>query len=163
MKKIIGNTIIIIRGLPGTGKSTLAKKLCSEYSHCQHFETDEFFMTESGEYAWSATKIGEAHDWCKKAAEQAFRQHITPVISNTFTTLKEIKSYLEPYGRDVSVIIINSSNYWKNEGVNMPHDPNHSFKNNIHQVPLNSIHRMNSRWYNLADGEYSVGQIRDMS
>ncbi len=162
MKKIIGNTIIIIRGLPGTGKSTLAKKLCEEYAHCQHFETDEFFITESGEYAWSASKIGEAHDWCKKSAEHAFRQHIVPVISNTFTTLKEIQGYLEPYGGDVSVVILNSSNYWKNEGVNMPHDVNHSFKNNIHSVPLHSIQRMQARWYNIADGEYTVAQIRAM-
>ena len=51
--------LILVRGIPGSGKSTFAKSLGGT-----HFETDKFFMVD-GEYKFDGTKIKEAHKWCK--------------------------------------------------------------------------------------------------
>ena len=51
--------LYILRGLPGAGKSTLAKNVGAVY-----FEADMFFM-EGNEYKFDNTKLRKAHDWCQ--------------------------------------------------------------------------------------------------
>ena len=51
--------LILIRGLPGSGKSTLARLLKNDFG-AVHYEADQYFVNESGEYNWSATKIRDA-------------------------------------------------------------------------------------------------------
>ena len=82
--------LIIIRGLPGSGKSTLAKTFI-EY---QHIEADQFFM-HGGIYKFNFERLQAAHRYCKSQAEYYLNQGISVVVSNTFTTLKEIKVYIE--------------------------------------------------------------------
>ena len=40
--------LILVRGLPGSGKSTEAKKIAKTGYY--HFEADQYFITPSGEY-----------------------------------------------------------------------------------------------------------------
>ncbi len=53
------NTLYIVRGIPGSGKSTFAKTLGG-----QHYEADMFFIDENGVYNFDFTKIKDAHQWC---------------------------------------------------------------------------------------------------
>lgn len=48
-----------MRGVPGSGKSTKAKKLAG--SSGLVFSTDDFFMVK-GEYVYNQKMIGEYHD-----------------------------------------------------------------------------------------------------
>ena len=52
--------LYIVRGIPGSGKSTFAKTLGG-----QHYESDMFFINENGEYNFDVTKIKDAHQWCQ--------------------------------------------------------------------------------------------------
>jgi adenylate kinase family enzyme len=52
MEKII----YLVRGIPGSGKSTFAKSLGGT-----HFETDQFFMVD-GKYNFDGSKLKEAHN-----------------------------------------------------------------------------------------------------
>ena len=45
-----GRNLYLLRGVPGAGKSTLAKQL-----GCTHFETDTYFMVD-GEYKFEKTE-----------------------------------------------------------------------------------------------------------
>ena len=56
MEKIL----YIVRGIPGSGKSTFAKTLGG-----QHFEADMYFIDESGNYKFDITEIKLAHEWCQ--------------------------------------------------------------------------------------------------
>ncbi len=54
-----GKILYLLRGLPGAGKSTLAKSIGAIY-----FEADMFFM-EGNEYKFNPLKLKDAHAWCQ--------------------------------------------------------------------------------------------------
>jgi len=89
--------LIIVRGLPGSGKSTLAKQIASDINRgdpgmAQVFEADDFF-TKRGKYQFDVTKLPQAHGWCLRKTREALEENRTVIVSNTFTTIKELKPY----------------------------------------------------------------------
>jgi len=52
--------IILIRGLPGSGKTTAAKEF-----DCFHLEADMFFVRDNI-YSFNKEHIKEAHEFCQK-------------------------------------------------------------------------------------------------
>jgi predicted kinase len=83
------STLTIIRGLPGSGKSTLAEKMRGVVN----IEADDYFINQDGEYQFNVEKIGEAHLWCQRTARSELEKGYDVVVSNTFTTLKEMRPY----------------------------------------------------------------------
>jgi predicted kinase len=129
MEKIL----FIVRGLPGSGKSTFAKTLGGT-----HFETDNFFMVD-GEYKFDVTKLKDAHEWCQNSVNTAMILNITTdlndtiVVSNTFTQEWEMKPYFdmaERYNYRVHTIIVENR-----------HD-----SKNIHGVPEEKLQQMKDRF-----------------
>jgi adenylylsulfate kinase-like enzyme len=53
------NELVLIRGLPGTGKSTRAKKMRDHL----HLEADMFLMVD-GVYVYDQSKVRAAHEQC---------------------------------------------------------------------------------------------------
>lgn len=86
----------IIRGTSGSGKSTLAKSLAAmNPDHCI-CEADKYFYDSWGKYNFDATKLGEAHAYCRKIFEDALEAGTEVVIcSNTNTTQKEYSFYVD--------------------------------------------------------------------
>ena len=64
----MNKTLYIVRGLPGSGKSTFAKQLVShDFLVC---EADKYFIDkETGEYNFDFTKIKDAHKFCQDTVE----------------------------------------------------------------------------------------------
>jgi predicted kinase len=129
MEKIL----FIVRGLPGSGKSTFAKTLGGK-----HFETDNFFMVD-GEYKFDVTKLKAAHEWCQNSVNTAMILNITTdlnstiVVSNTFTQEWEMKPYFdmaETYGYRVFSLIVEN----RHGGVNQ------------HGVPQDKLEIMKNRF-----------------
>ena len=58
--------LILLRGLPGSGKSTFAKSISNESTG--HIESDMFFVKD-GEYKFDGSKIKDAHNWCQDVVE----------------------------------------------------------------------------------------------
>jgi len=133
-------TLVIVRGLPGAGKSTYAKKLCKDTNdvvictQCFHFEADHYFE-EDGEYNFNAGMLGIAHAKCLINTYNALRDGDDCVVSNTFTTRKEIQPYLGfDLHYDVKIIKLSSE-----------------FES-IHGIPDYAYNAMKERWENF-DGE----------
>jgi ABC-type proline/glycine betaine transport system ATPase subunit len=66
--------MFLMRGLPGSGKSTLVKILKQIYSKSVAVcSADNFFLDEQGVYNFNRDRISEAHRVCQQKAEEACR------------------------------------------------------------------------------------------
>lgn len=92
--------LVLIRGLPGAGKSMKAKAYQAE--GYEHFEADMFFMTD-GRYVFDLEQLTEAHEWCLKQTRGALASGCHVVVANVFATLEDIKPYTS-LGFDFEVI-----------------------------------------------------------
>ena len=63
---MIPKILTLVRGLPGSGKSTFANTITNEFSVC---EADKFFYDKEGNYNFDATKLSQAHKWCRDEVE----------------------------------------------------------------------------------------------
>ncbi|KAM9566131.1 uncharacterized protein ACIB01_004311 isoform 1-T3 [Guaruba guarouba] len=87
--------LLILRGLPGSGKTTLSRVLLGESHDGIVFSTDDYFHQHDG-YTYNAAQLGDAHDWNQKRAKQAMEQGKSPIIiDNTNTQAWETKPYVE--------------------------------------------------------------------
>lgn len=120
--------LYIVRGIPGSGKSTFAKSLGGS-----HFETDMYFMKD-GEYNFDYQKIKDAHNWCRHSVMDAMKQGIPKVVvSNTFTQKWEMDPYFilaEELGYRVFTIVVENRHGGKNS----------------HDVPEETISKMRDRF-----------------
>jgi predicted kinase len=111
MEKIL----YIVRGIPGSGKSTFAKMLVGEdFLVC---EADKYFIDkETGEYNFDFTKIKEAHKFCQDTVESYMKDSLVNdqfyreiAVSNTFTQEWEMRPYFElakNYGYKVFSVVV---------------------------------------------------------
>lgn len=105
--------LYLIRGVPGSGKSSLARVIWNDYAIC---EADKFFEDEEGNYNFDPSKIRQAHVWCKLQVETRMKDNsVNPqyypeiVVSNTFTQEWELADYYklaEQYGYKVFSLIV---------------------------------------------------------
>jgi hypothetical protein len=59
------------------------------------YEADQFFIDDaSGKYVFQPTLIGQAHSWCQLQTSDSLSYKMDVIVSNTFTTAKEIRPYL---------------------------------------------------------------------
>jgi predicted kinase len=97
--------IYLVRGIPGSGKSTFAKTLGGE-----HYEADMFFIDGNGEYKFDGSKIKLAHEWCQDMVYMDMIKEIPKiVVSNTFTQEWEMRPYFEMaknYGYKVFSVVV---------------------------------------------------------
>ena len=123
MEKIL----YIVRGIPGSGKSTFAKTLGGI-----HIEADQYFVDADGNYNFDGSKIKNAHAWCLdrvKTDMAVAREKIA--VSNTFTQEWEMEPYFElakEYGYKVFSVIIENRHGNTNEH-NVPEDKIEQMKN----------------------------------
>ena len=105
--------LFLVRGLPGSGKTTFANHIWNEYAVC---EADKFFYDKEGNYNFDPSKIKDAHAWCKNEVETRMKDHQINqqyypeiAVSNTFTQEWEMKEYFElaeKYGYRVFTLIV---------------------------------------------------------
>ena len=94
--------LILVRGVPGSGKSTFAAKV---FQGAFHVEND-MFDVKDGEYRFDFNKQKDAVSWCMDMCDTALRNGMDVVVSNTFTKRRYIMAYVKlaaKYGADVSV------------------------------------------------------------
>jgi predicted kinase len=85
--------LILVRGLPGAGKTTLAKVLAED--RWPVFSIDAYFTDpDTGEYNFDFSKNHLAYKHCSEQAESAMKNGIQKVfVDNTFTLEWELEPY----------------------------------------------------------------------
>jgi predicted kinase len=99
--------LIVVRGHPGSGKTTFAQALQAERPGMRHLENDQWFTDTNGHYQYDFARHQEVKQACLEAAEQALVRGEAVVVSNTFTTLAEIEPFLavaKALGRTAHVV-----------------------------------------------------------
>lgn len=129
------NVALIMRGIPGSGKTTAAKRLAG-MSGVIH-STDNYFMV-NGEYRFDRSQLQAHHDANFSAFCESLRQGVPLVIcDNTNVTKAHYQRYVdaaEQAGYIVTFVIMKHP------------EPEVAAARNQHGVPLETIKRMIEKW-----------------
>ncbi|HRT03987.1 MAG TPA: ATP-binding protein [Candidatus Diapherotrites archaeon] len=128
-KDLSKKSVILVRGIPGSGKSTFSKFLgraiCS---------ADDYHIDLNGNYNWKEENLKASHEWCKRKCERFMKIGAEKVIiDNTLSSEWEIDPYIDmakKYGYKVFSIIIEN----RHGGIS------------IHNVPEDTLEKMKNRF-----------------
>lgn len=132
--------ILILRAVPGSGKTTLAEAIKSlsvdDVVIC--CADDYFHLNEEGTYQFDSNKLNLAHSYCKQTFDEAL-QHSKPfiIVANTNTKTKDFKYYEKMGNKNgylVSTVIVEN----RHGGVDV-HGVPQEVKDNMSENILNSI------------------------
>lgn len=101
------STMFIIRGVSGSGKSSLAE-LLSAALNCNYWEADSYFM-QGGKYVFNPLELKAAHEWCYWQVSRDVRCGEPVIVSNTFTREEDIQEYLDlanDFGYEVFSLVV---------------------------------------------------------
>lgn len=116
-------TLFIVRGLPGSGKTTFVKNFLKGVFH---IENDMFHM-KGLKYEWSADGQKKAIDFCSDFVEYAMEHEIVCAVSNTFTRKRFVDYYVDMAKRyGYTVFVFRCMGEF----------------NNVHSVPYETIKSM---------------------
>ncbi|XP_022827784.1 uncharacterized protein LOC111357368 isoform X2 [Spodoptera litura] len=146
--------LILMRGVPGSGKSYLARKLVdmmvggSHNNYRAHIlTTDDYFMIR-GQYQYDKFRLSEAHTWNQQRARNVLRMGMSPVIiDNTNIELWEMEPYLREGVKNGYIIeVVEPTTPWAKKA-------NILLRKNVHNVPLVTIKRMLENYREGVTGE----------
>ena len=128
--------LYVFRGIPGSGKTTQARKLqkaiLDDGKICLLYEADMYWMTEDGQYKFNPNLLGLAHDWCRNKVREGLKDTNTDyvIVANTNLTEKEMNVWEDMANElDVSMVVVRMNNDF----------------GNIHGVPPEAMERMRSK------------------
>lgn len=120
----VNTELVLIRGLPGSGKSTMAKVLA--LVGYEHYEADMFFLHD-GVYRFDPLRLRDAHAWCQAMTLSSLTQGKRTVVANNFMSLRELAPY---QAMSRSVRIIEATGRWCD----------------VRKVPATTLQWMAERW-----------------
>jgi predicted kinase len=127
------NALILLRGLPGAGKSTLAS-LLSENGKYPVFSIDSYFTNDKGEYNFKFDENHMAYKACEQKTKDAMLTNTPKIfVDNTFTLDWEIEPYFKlAAANNYQVHVITVENYHGS--------------NNIHNVSTDQLSKMAKKY-----------------
>lgn len=127
--------LIILRGIPGSGKTTFANYLATLNPNVWTIAADDFFLDVDGAYRFDIQKLGMAHEWCRSSVDHHMQEGCECiVVHNTSTTEKEFQPYIDlanRHGYNVVSLVVE----------------NRHGSTNIHHVPAETLNKMEGRFH----------------
>lgn len=152
------STAYIVRGLPGSGKSTKVRRMVEEFAGRGESvvvcSSDDFFVCPCcGHYGWSRDKLHYAHRWCQAKFSKALQDGVSHVfVDNTNVSVRECRPYVElALSRHYAVAFIEPETPWA-------FNVDELAKRNTHSVPREALGSMLARWVPDMTVEKALGQ-----
>ncbi|MEZ8656473.1 AAA family ATPase [Vibrio sp. 10N.222.54.F12] len=133
--------LTLVRGIPGSGKTTMASKLDAHL-----VEADMFFVDKDGNYNYCSQYIKDAHAWCQLEMKRLLRSGHDVVVANTFIRCWEVQGYIEAaqsLNLELDVEVIEAEGKYQN----------------IHGVPDRTVERMKNQYESFALNPDQSSQI----
>lgn len=134
--------VLVLRGVPGAGKSTLTRWLRAFAKHdgverFDVFSADQYFTDVEGNYKFDVTKLSDAHSTCLRrfVGRTGLASHGVVVVDNTATTNEEAAPYMA----------VGHAFGWRTRLVTVEADTRAAARRNIHGVPDLAVGSMASR------------------
>jgi len=123
--------LALVRGVPGSGKTTFAQEIMDPELDV---DSDRYFMDENGGYNFDASKLSDAHNWCRETVRESMEDGVQSIaVHNTFTQNWEFVRYIglaAQHGYRVYSIITENRHGGESE----------------HGVPKNKVNQMKDRF-----------------
>ena len=135
-------TLTLVRGLPGSGKTTWTKNNAVKWSRA--IAADDYMVDEAGNYAFNPARLTWAHQQCQLATRFHLRRlrnwdEAEVYVHNTFTQQWEMDPYLriaKDLGVEVKVVDLYDAGLTDEELA----------ARNTHGVPVETIAKMRARY-----------------
>lgn len=133
-------TVIILRGVPSSGKSSFAgyieNWMINPVVVCC---ADDYFTDENGNYNFDHTKLGEAHDYCYSKYINAVNDYDiqTVIVANTNTREQDVNKYRNyAVENNVRVFVLTMENWHNGQDI---HNVSNETKSKMKEQLRNSI------------------------
>ncbi|XP_029139846.1 uncharacterized protein LOC107286820 [Protobothrops mucrosquamatus] len=140
-KYVFKKRLLILRGLPGSGKTTLSHILLGQSCNGTVFSTDDYFHQINGCWTYNVSQLGAAHEWNQNRAKEAMDLGRSPIIiDNTNIQAWEMKPYVKAaLEKGYHVEFHEPDTWWK-------FNPEELEKRNKHGVSREKIVQMLERY-----------------
>ena len=137
-----GKQLVLIRGIPGSGKSTMARSLMAERhseGSWKHYEADMWMVDNEGFYRFDPKRLSYCHSECLDATSWSLQCGYNVVVSNTFVRAWEVERYWRvglKHGARIEII-----------------EAKGDFPN-VHGVPAHKVSQMRWRYETLSAEDF---------
>lgn len=138
------NKLILVRGAPGSGKTTLAKKLATELGNSEIVAADDFFQVGE-EYKFNFNLLKVAHEYCKGLTFYHLMRGENVVVHNVFAEKWTIAPFVETaFTMGLKWEIQEPKTKWKSDAAELA-------QKNVHGLTQVSIQKMLDKWETTKD------------
>jgi len=131
--------LLLIRGLPGVGKSTAAERMGAVA-----VSADDFMVDDEGKYAFDATRLAHCHQACQAKVAASLKDGNDVVVANTFCQEWEVAPYRQiaaEHGATLKIISLFDGGMTDEQLA----------ARNVHGVPADRIAAMRARYQHGLD------------
>jgi len=137
--------VIIMRGIPGSGKSKFVKNKYPNSTVC----SADYYHERHGDYIFHEEEADLAHHQCRDEFDKSIkREDKIIVVDNTNITFYEMKYYID----------IGEQNEYDVRFVKMIISPEVAHERNVHNVPKDTINMLYEMFEDLPE-EYKEKEI----